>query len=183
MEIINLERGLLVPIGAPASGKTTLARKLIASGMNASAFIGWDATRLEVCPQKPCACPEPKPGCLGGEECYCQNAKVSAIVTRRLERQAKASDFFYLDGLNLKTSSWKKHLKLAHDHQLKATALLMEVLPLETLAVRNASRSRQVPDEFLETSRNLHKGISPEFLLSRGFDHVFQVSDLTEFKL
>jgi predicted kinase len=180
---VRLPNAALVAIGPPASGKSTVATKLVVGGLDASAVISTDAIRGQLCRLRPCACFHRQPGCPGGEACQCQNSRVFATVHQRAEARAREGLGFYVDGTNLSRSDRRKHIGRAHNHGLPAVALLSAPLSLAELETRNASRSRKVPNEELARLHAKYALITVAGLLEEGFDQVIVWDDNTTFEV
>lgn len=176
-------KGMLLPIGPPAIGKTTLANKLMQSGLKPANFISWDETRLKYCPNSPCSCKNKKDNCLGKENCYCQNTEIFMNIKTRLKNLSKTEKVIYFDGLNLTVSSRKMALNFASENNLNKVALLFPHVSLEELNFRNNQRERTVPSEFLKERYLVHKQLTKEKLLTSGFNEVHVVSEKDTYKL
>lgn len=131
--IFNLKRGrqLIMMIGLPASGKSTLAEKFVEAGW---VRLNKDALRLE----------------LYGDEANLGDVKeVNRLFYSRLEEALKAGRNVLVDNLNFNESYRKGPIEMARSYGYASITNLLLNVPVEECIRRNAGRSRQVPEQVI----------------------------------
>lgn len=179
----RLPPAVLIPVGPPASGKSTLAAKLVDAGLDPNAVLSSDRLRGQLCGPGPCECPNMVPGCIGGESCQCLNPRVFATIDRQADTLARQGQPFFVDGTNLVAKGRRRHIARAHANGMAAVALLARKRPMDDLLAANAGRDRQVPVDVMERMAAQWLTISAESLLAEGFDHVVEWDFDTSFEL
>jgi len=163
---------VVVLVGAPASGKTTLRHRLLDSAVGPAAVLSPDDERQRLRARDAAAGRTPRP---------LQDYSVSAIHHCETEgAQLLASGHGYLyDATGLRRRERVRHVNAAHDAGLPAIALLLPALPLGVLRKRNAPRTddRRVPEDILARHAHRRGLLSAELLREEGFDDVIEVTD------
>jgi len=161
---------VVVLVGAPASGKTTLRRQLLAAGAGPTAVLSPDDERARLRDEDVADGRVPRP---------LQDYSLSAI--RRCEAAASAllgeGRGYVYDATGLRRRDRVLQVRAAHEARLAAIALLLPALPLGVLTERNARRpdDRRVPEEILARHAHRRSLLSAELLLEEGFDDVIEV--------
>jgi predicted kinase len=160
-----------VLIGAPASGKTTLRRRLIA-GAVAAAVVSLDDERLALREQDLLAGRPPR---------LPQGYSHRAVQRCAAAAQALLADGrgYLADATNLRRRERVAHVRAAHAAGLPAVAVLLPDLPVDVLAARNAARpaEQRVPPAVLEKHAHRRSLLSAEQVRDEGFDVVLEVPD------
>jgi len=132
-------RKLILLVGIPASGKTTLSKTLEEKGF---ARLCADDIRLE----------------LYGNEAEQGNPKdVFAIFFQRLETLLQADRDIVIDNTNVRIQHRRQILERAHKFQYSDIELWFLDTPLEVCLQRNKERLRQVDEQVLS---NLFKEVN-----------------------
>ncbi|MCU1570498.1 MAG: putative kinase [Naasia sp.] len=161
---------VIVLIGAPASGKSTLRRRLAGENGSALAVLSPDDERAELRARDIAAGLEPR---------ALQDYSFAAI--RRCEERANelvASGRGYLaDATHLRRRERVAHVRRAHAAGLPAVAMLLPDLPLAVLTARNARRlpELRVPDAVLGRHAHRRSLLSSVLLIDEGFDEIVEV--------
>jgi len=122
---------LILLVGIPASGKSTLAGKLVQKGYT---VINADAIRLE----------------LYGNEMEQGNPQdVFALFFQRLEGLLQDEKDIVVDNTNLKLAHRKQILDRAHKFGYQDIQLWVLDVPLDVCLERNAARERKVEEDVL----------------------------------
>ena len=177
---VRIPPAIIVPVGPPACGKSTLAAKLVRAGLPASAVMSLDTVRGELC-SAPCRCPNAAPGCAGGETCQCVSRQAFLTVARRADIAAKQGRPVYVDGTNLVARVRRDSIKRAHAQGMPAVALLAKVVSLADLYAANTSRDRVVPTFVIDKMHAQHAIITAAALYAEGFDLVVEWDHNTTF--
>lgn len=179
MSVIQIPaRSLILPVAPVARGKSTLGRAF-AQQWGTGSVICPDTIRGELCPGPVCTCENASVDCPAGESCQCQNARVFKISAARINSRLAKKQGVYFDGTNLSPQTRRGEIARGKRFGLPVVALLATSLPVETLLTRNASRTRQVPEEPIRRMFDRHASLSEEKLLSEGFDSVLTWDDET----
>jgi predicted kinase len=122
---------LILLVGIPASGKSTLAGKLLQKGYT---IINADTIRFE----------------LYGNELEQGNPQdVFALFFERLEALLKDEKEIVVDNTNLKLAHRKQILDRAHKFGYQDIQLWVLDVPLDVCLQRNAARERKVEEDVL----------------------------------
>jgi predicted kinase len=122
---------LIVMVGVPGSGKTTLAKKLVEKGFH---YLNADAIRLEL---------------YGSEAEQGDNEQVFSIFFERLEVALGGGLDIVIDNTNINMRQRKPILERAERFSYSDIQLWLLDIPLELCLRRNASRERIVPAEIV----------------------------------
>lgn len=158
---------VVVLVGAPASGKTTLRGRLVA--VHPLPVLSPDDERVALREADAAAGREPRP---------LQDYSLAAM--RRCEAAAAgllAERRGYLaDATHLRRRDRVAHVRAARAAGMPVVAVLLPDLPLDVLRARNAGRDelRRVPDEVLARHAHRRALLSRELLLEEGFDDVVE---------
>jgi predicted kinase len=155
-----------VLVGAPASGKTTVRRRLV-ERESASAVVSLDDERLALREQDQRSGSAPRPL----QSYSYRAAQRCASVAAELLAERRG---YILDATNLRRRDRVAHVRAAHAAGLRAVAVLLPDLPVEVLAARNAGRPEelQVPQSVLAKHAHRRRLLSPALLREEGFDDV-----------
>lgn len=127
---------LILLVGVPGSGKTTLARKLIKKGFER---LCADDIRHE----------------LYGDAAQQGDAKqVMSVFFKRLENQLEAGRNIVVDNMNVKIEHRKEIIDRAEQFKYSDIQLWVLDTPLTVCLERNKQRQRQVPEEVITRSFN-----------------------------
>lgn len=145
---------LVLLVGPPASGKSTLARALVAAGViDRHAVVSADDFR------------ELLTGSAGELD---HDRRVFRVIRMTLHERLSQGATVVLDATNLWASRRRKHIAVAAEYGRPVTAIRFEVA-LKELLERNARRTRQVPPgAIVLMSRQLAKGATAEHLRDEG---------------
>ncbi len=157
-------RSLVLLVGPPAAGKTTLAAALVAAGeVRAEDVVGTDPVRESL---------------LGDALDVRHEGRVFAEVRRRLDERLAAGRTTVVDATNLWPRRRARHLRVARAHGRPVVAIRFDV-PLDVLVERNAARERRVPVGGLVTmARQLRDAVPPETLRAEGVDVVLDAAEV-----
>jgi predicted kinase len=124
---------LIVPVGPPACGKSTIATALVNSGaIPATAIVSPDAFREMLTDER---------------GCQDENASVFALSNAVIRTRLKRGLTVFHDATNYARLGIMD--LLAADAQARITCIDLNDLPLDELLVRNARRSHPVPQHVL----------------------------------
>lgn len=163
-----------VLVGAPASGKTTVRRRLIERG-DLRAVVSLDDERLTLRGEDRLAGRAPRP-----------LQSYSYLAVQRCAATAQgllgAGRGYLADATNLRRRERVAHVRAAHAAGLRAVAVLMPDLPVEVLAARNAERPEelQVPVSVLAKHAHRRSLLGPDLLREEGFDEVVEPAPTLE---
>jgi predicted kinase len=162
---------VVVLVGAPASGKTTLRTRLLAEGAGSVPVLSPDETRARLRARDVASGREPRD---------LQDYSLSALrsCTTRAEVLLGAGRGYLADATHLRRKERVAHIRAAHQAGLPAVAVLLPALPVAVLAARNAQRSpeRRVPDEVLAKHAHRRGLLTRSLLLEEGFDDVVEIT-------
>jgi predicted kinase len=162
---------VMVLVGAPASGKTTLRRRLLAEAATSFPVLSPDDARATLRAQDIAA---------GSEPHDLQDYSLSALrsCAARAADLLAAGRGYLADATHLRRKERVAHIRAAHDAGLPAVAVLLPVLPVEVLAERNARRTpdRRVPHDILAKHAHRRGLLTPQLLREEGFDEVLEIS-------
>jgi|AGTN01.1.fsa_nt_gi Predicted kinase len=127
---------LILLIGIPASGKTTLAQKIIAKGF---AYINADKIREEL---------------YGNAAEQGDKEEVFALFFKRLEEMMSEGGNIIIDNTNLNPKQRKPILDRAVAFGYSDVQLWLLDMPLELCLERNRSRERIVPEDIVANMYN-----------------------------
>ena len=155
---------LIVLVGAPASGKTTFARRLVATQVVAEGdVISADAIREEI---------------TGDAGDTSRDRNVFARIRSTLDDRLRDGRTTVLDSTALWPRRRLRHLAVARAHGQPAVAIRFPT-PLADLLERNRIRHRGVPPGgVVIMARQLEQGSTEEQLRSEGFDLVLDAKQL-----
>ena len=145
---------LVLLVGAPASGKSTLTRALVAAGeIDRHAVVCADDYRELL---------------TGTADDLGHERRVFRVVRMTLHERLRQGATVVLDATNLSASRRRKHILVAHEYRRPVVAVRFDV-PVKELLARNSRRRRQVPPgAVVIMSRQLAKGATTEHLLEEG---------------
>jgi predicted kinase len=132
---------LILMIGIPGAGKTTLAKKLVERGFH---YLNADSIREK----------------LYGDAAEQGNSEeVFSIFFKQLEDALAQNVDIVIDNTNLNEKQRKPILERAHAAEYTDIQLWLLDVPLETCLERNRTRSRNVPEDivanmFMELNRS-----------------------------
>ena len=154
-------------MGAAASGKTTLRRRLVERGLPAERVVSLDDLR-RMLRDADAAAGRPTKEPQG----YTLRA-LRLAAARQAELLARGEGYL-LDATSLRRRDRVEHVRAAHAAGLPAVAFLLEPLPPGTLAARNSQRSAEqvVPDDVLARQSHRHGLLDSALLREEGFDVV-----------
>lgn len=161
---------VVVLIGPPASGKTTLRRLLVDAGLPGELVVSLDDLRREIAAEV---------GVAGGPVRPPQDWTPRALreADVRQARLLAAGRGYLADSTHLRRRDRVAHVRAAHAAGLPAVALLLPALPVEELARRNARREDEarVPDDVLRRHAHRRSLLDAALLRGEGFDEVVDV--------
>jgi predicted kinase len=167
--VTTAREAVVVLVGPPASGKSTVRRRLLDEG-RATRALSLDDERAALRDRDLAAGREPRP---------LQDYSLAAV--RRCEATARellASGRGYVaDATHLRRKERVAHVRAAREAGLPAVAVLLPDLPVPVLAARNAGRPalRRVPDEALARHAHRRSLLTRSLLEAEGFDEVVEV--------
>jgi predicted kinase len=157
-----------VLIGAPASGKTTLRRRLLTEAP-ALAVLSLDDERIALREHDVLAGRVPRP---------LQDYSHRAVQRCAAAGQAllDAGRGYVADATNLRRRERVAHVRAAHAAGLPAVAVLLPALPLAVLEARNAGRpeEQRVPAAVLAKHAHRRSLLDADLLREEGFDAVVE---------
>lgn len=132
---------LIVLIGVPGSGKTTLALKIAEKGFH---YLNADSIRLEL---------------YGNEIEQGDKEEVFSIFFQRLESAMGEGKNIIIDNTNLNPKQRKPIIDRAEKYEYQDVQLWLLDIPLDVCLERNKSRERVVPEDiianmFMELNRS-----------------------------
>ena len=164
-----VREAVVVLVGAPGSGKTTVRMRLLAER-----------------PGTPVLSPDDERAAM--RERDLEEGRVpralqdySLPALRRCADDAAAllaeGRGYVSDATNLRRKERVPQVRAAHEAGLRAIAVLLPDLPVATLVERNASRSelRRVPEDSLARHANRRSLLDAETLRQEGFDEVVEI--------
>ena len=155
---------MLVLVGAPASGKTTWRRRLVADGLPPERVVSLDELRREVAARVEAA---------GGPVRSPEHWTPPALrLAARLRAELVADGTGYLaDATHLRRRERAVHVRLAAQAGVPAVALLLPDLPLAVLLERNARRAGddRVPDDVVALFAHRRSLLTADLLRAEGF--------------
>jgi predicted kinase len=158
---------VVVLVGAPASGKSSLRRRLVDAGLPTSRVVCLDDLRHTA------------RTLAGVPSRRLQDFSVSAVrAAAALEAALLADGQGYLsDATNLRRRERVAHVRAAHATGLPAVALLLPHLPLSELVTRDRLRmpDAHIPDDVLAAFAHRRSLLTPDLLRGEGFDAVYEV--------
>lgn len=122
---------LIVMVGVPGAGKTTLAKKLVEKGFH---YMNADSIRLEL---------------YGNAAEQGDKEQVFALFFERFEQALSGSLDIVVDNTNINMKQRKPLLDRAQAAGYTDVQLWMLDVPLQLCLQRNASRERTVPDDIV----------------------------------
>lgn len=147
-------------VGPPASGKSTLARHLVAMGaVDEDGILSADELRREL---------------LGDARDISAERAVFAELRRRLVPRLAEGRTTVVDATNLWPRRRARHLRVARQHGRAVVALVVSA-PLEDLLARNARRPQPVPPGGIVQMHRQAASITDEVLLDEGCALVVRV--------
>lgn len=147
------EKYMFVLCGFPASGKSTIAKKI--NAIIPCNILSMDAYRNPL-----------EDGGLSQED----NGKVFAIFRNAIEKSVKRNQNIIVDALNLKAQNRKYYMKLTKDKEYKHICIFIDC-DIETCMKnnRNKDRTHIVPNSYYEKIKN--RGSKP--ILDEGWDEIY----------
>ena len=162
---------VVVLVGAAASGKTTLRRRLIAAGLDSALVVSIDDERTFIRDAVIAPGREPKP---------LQHYTLPALrrVQARQDDLLASGRGYVSDATNLLRSERRKHASLARRHGLPARALLLPALGPDVLTLRDANRPElhRVPAEALARHAHRRSLLRPDEMYDEGFTEVVELT-------
>lgn len=162
---------VVVLVGAAASGKTMLRRRLVAAGLEERLVVSLDDERERL---------RAEHLARGLPERPLQEHSLPALrrAARRQQALLRAGRGYLADATHLRRRERRLHLTQACTAGLPARALLLPAVDLDALVVRNATRPehRQVPLEVLARHAHRRRLLGVDMLAQEGFDEVRQVT-------
>jgi predicted kinase len=153
---------VIVGIGIPGSGKTTVLRKF--AEKYAYVYLCPDDIRKEL---------------TGSEADQSKNSAVWSEALRRLAEEIKEGKTVVFDATFANFEQRREFLKFARDNGAEKIQGVYLDTPLETAKERNRIRERKVPEHALERmDKKLHE-FPPT--IADGFDSVFTLNEKQEF--
>ena len=145
---------LVLLVGAPASGKSTLARALVAAG--------------EIGPHAVVCADDYRELLTGSHDDLGHERRVFRVVRMTLQERLSQGATVVLDATNLSGKRRRRHMAVAKEHARPVVAVRFDV-PVKELLARNAVRRRQVPPgAIVIMSRRLASDATAEHLLAEG---------------
>ncbi len=152
---------LVLLVGPPAAGKSTLAATLVDAGVvDADDVLSTDTYREAL---------------TGSALDTTKDRKVWSIVRRGLESRMAAGRTTVVDATNLFPQRRARHIRAARAHGRPVVAIRVQA-PTETLIERNDARDRVLPlSVVLSMARHMREQAQPETLAAEGVDLVIDV--------
>lgn len=167
---------MVVLVGPPAAGKTTVRRALLAAGLPQRLVVSLDDLRRELRRNAVTA---------GRPAREVQDWTTGALRVAAARQQALLAERtgYLADATHLRRRERRAHVVAAHAAGLPAVALLLDEHPPHELAGRNAGRSADevVPERVLLAMAHRRSLLTPASLAEEGFDVVLPVRDSTRF--
>jgi len=135
---------LMLLIGAPASGKSTVCEKLV-SQYPGLTVISMDARRKEL---------------TGDYNDQSKNTEVFGWQTKELRKAMQARKNVIVDATNTSRKLRKMLWSIAREHGALCSAIYFDI-PLATLHERNALRAKRVPDSVVEQFYKTMQTVAP----------------------
>ena len=134
-------RKLVVMVGVPGSGKTTLAKKLVEKGFH---YMNADSIRLEL---------------YGNEAEQGDKKEIFELFFRRMEEIMSSGTDIVVDNTNINMRQRKPILDRALQFEYADVQLWLLDVPLDVCLQRNSARQRIVPEDivanmFMELNRS-----------------------------
>ena len=130
---------LILMVGIPGSGKTTLSKRVVDKGFH---YMNADSIRLEL---------------YGDEKTQGDPSEVFSIFFARLEEAMKIGKSIVIDNTNINAKQRKPILERAQQFGYEDVQLWFLDVPLEICLERNRNRDRAVEDEIV---RNMYNSIN-----------------------
>jgi predicted kinase len=160
---------VIVLVGAPGSGKTTLRNRLLGEG-RATAVLSLDDERVALRERDAAAGRAPRD---------LQDYSLPALHRCTAAARALLADGhgYLADATHLRRKERVLHVRAARRAGLRVVAYLLPDLPVATLAARIAARPEQrpVPDEVLARHAHRRSLLTARMLEEEGFDEVVEV--------
>jgi predicted kinase len=169
---VRVPEALFVMIGPPGSGKSRLAAKMVANGLEPDAVVSADALRA-------------LPQFGGNVNDSTNNPAVFAHANRTLDIRLRSGVPVLFDATGLHAGSRLRQIEQARRTHMPTVALLARQRSVDELASRcsDPERGREVDRLTLAASVERHALITAELLLSEGFDRVIVFDDATEIQV
>jgi predicted kinase len=167
-----LQPAVVVLVGPPAAGKTTLRRRLVDAGLPPSHVVSLDDLRRE-------ARARSRPDEVRSLQDYTLPALRAA--ERRQAELLDAGRGYLADATHLRRRERVSHVRAAQAAGLPAIALLLPDVPLETLRDRDALRApdERVPAGALAAFAHRRSLLTADLLRGEGFTAVHDVGEVT----
>ena len=158
------EGSLVLLVGPPASGKSTLTRALVASGeVSRHAVVCADDYRELITGSS---------GDLGHER------RIFRVIRMTLHERLAQHATVVVDSTNLSPSRRRKHMAVAAEYDRPVVAVRFDV-PVKELLARNVNRRRQVPPgAIVVMARQMASGATAAHLADEGFDAVYDADEV-----
>ncbi|NIZ91858.1 AAA family ATPase [Kineococcus rubinsiae] len=155
---------VVVLVGPPAAGKTTLRRELLAAGLDPAAVLSLDDLRRRF---RAAAVATGLPA----REAQAYSLPAVRRAARRGDALAAFGTGYLADATHLRRAERREHVGRAADAGLAAEAVLLPDLPLAELLRRNASRpdDERVPEDVLARFAHRRSLLDPDLLREEGF--------------
>jgi predicted kinase len=155
---------LVLLVGAPAAGKSTLAAALVDAGEVAAGDVLSTDTYREVM--------------AGSALVLTQDRKVWAEVRRELEARMAAGRTTIIDATNLFARRRARHIRVARGHGRPVVAIRFEE-PVVALLDRNEARERTLqPNVVITMAVDMEREGTSEALAAEGVDHVLDADEV-----
>lgn len=136
---------LLIMVGAPGSGKSTMAESLLKQAKGEAKIICMDSKRLELC---------------GTEEDMSKNQEVFNACFKELVSCMRNKQSVIWDATSSTRKGRKRLWEVARQHGAVTGGVYFD-LPFSTLVERNSKRTRQVPEAVIRKFYNQQESLHP----------------------
>jgi predicted kinase len=159
---------VVVLVGPPAAGKTTVRRRLVNAGLSPSQVVSLDDLRRAA---------RSRAVAEGGTVRPLQDYTLTALreADHRQEQLLTAGLGYVADATHLRRRERVVHVRAAHAAGLPALAVLLPDLPLDTLRTRDALRpaDERVPGDALAAFAHRRSLLTADLLRGEGFMQVY----------
>ena len=159
-----LPEGVVVLVGPPAAGKSTLRRRLVRAGLDVGAVVSLDDLRREFRAADLAAGAPPR-------DVQDYSLRAARRAARRGDALAALGVGYVADATHLRRAERREHVRRARDTDLPAEAVLLPDVPLLELLQRNATRppDERVPEEVLGRFAHRRSLLGTDLLRDEGF--------------